>query len=241
LSERVAERAKALENARKKTISLAYSPQLNSNWLAAICGLIFSSKPQIDLKLVSAHTEDQIPALLDGSVQLGLVTLPVRNESLVVRPLFREPLIVAVSESHRLSDKADLHIHRLMGMPLIVVARRVARGFHDHIHAVLTQHGCKPGVIQEVTADAEALLMAARGIGAALVSASAVPSDHRGIACYRLRESVLVQETGVAFRRSVRSPLVRTFITVLEQLAAQIPDGSSPSPTPADPQQLTLF
>lgn len=244
LSERVAERAKALENAKKKTVSIAYSPRVSLRLLSIICGLLLSRKPEINVKLVSAHTHDQIQALLEGSIQVGLLTLPVKNESLVVKPLLREPLVIVVSESHRLSAKAELNANELNGIPLITVSRQAAPAFHDHVNLIFKRFGYKPTVVQEVTAEAEALVMAAEGIGVALVRASAIPPGRRGIACCRFREPALVQETGIAYRRSTRSNQIQTFISVLEKSVEQITDDFRDLrdwPADADPRQLRLF
>lgn len=49
--------------------------------------------PGIDLRVITGNTLDMIPGLLDGSVDLGLLTAPVRDRHLRSRFFFRDRLV----------------------------------------------------------------------------------------------------------------------------------------------------
>ena len=49
--------------------------------------------PAIDLSVITGNTVDMIPGLLDGSIDLGLLTAPVRDKHLRSRFFFRDRLV----------------------------------------------------------------------------------------------------------------------------------------------------
>ena len=49
--------------------------------------------PGIDLRIITGNTADLIPGVLDGSIDLGLLTAPVRHRHLRTRFFFRDRLV----------------------------------------------------------------------------------------------------------------------------------------------------
>jgi DNA-binding transcriptional LysR family regulator len=49
--------------------------------------------PGIDLRVLTGNTQDMIPGLLDGSIDLGLLTAPIRDPHLQSRFFFRDRLV----------------------------------------------------------------------------------------------------------------------------------------------------
>ena len=112
-SERAVHLARAANVTDNALISVGYSPRMNLRILSIVRSLSLWHRPEFKLTLVSSYTHDQVGALLQGTIQAGLVTLPVRNESLVVKSLIREPLAVVLSDSHPLAARADLRSQRI--------------------------------------------------------------------------------------------------------------------------------
>ncbi len=104
-SERAVQLAKATSVSENRAVSVGYSPRMNLRILSIVRSLSISSRPGFKLAFVSSHTHDQVQALLQGTIHVGLLTLPVRNESLVVKPLVREPLAVVVGTVARLAGR----------------------------------------------------------------------------------------------------------------------------------------
>ena len=88
--------------------------------------------------------------------------------------------------------------------------------------------------------------MVSEGLGIAIMKIPAIPSERRGLAYCRLRDSSLIEETGIAYRRDNRSAKVRGFIGLVRgrvgDLAGdlQFQDGFTSKEKP-DSRQLTLF
>lgn len=66
--------------------------------------------PDVDLHLREGTTTDLIDQLLEGMIDLAILSLPVQGAGLIMRELFRDPLFLAVPDHHPLaaSDKVQL-------------------------------------------------------------------------------------------------------------------------------------
>ena len=62
--------------------------------------------PGIDLSVMTGNTVDMIPGLLDGSIDLGLLTAPVRDKHLRSRFFFRDRLVCITPPGQAPSAKA---------------------------------------------------------------------------------------------------------------------------------------
>ena len=244
-AERGVELAKRGSISKDRLVSIGYSPRMNLRLLSIVRNLSISERPEFKLALISLHTGDQVQALLHGSLHAGLVTLPIRNESLVVKLLVREALAVVMPESHPLTLRTEMKARELNGQPVIAIPRQLSPGFHDRLHSLFKRVGYRQNVVQEVTTEAEALYMVREGLGIAFMKISAIPRECPGIAYRRLRESALIEETGIAYRRDNRSENIRGFIGFLQgrlrDLAGDVLAESVPGQQDSGPTQLSLF
>jgi DNA-binding transcriptional LysR family regulator len=227
-------------------VSIGYSPRINLRLLSIVRNLSISERPEFKLAFISLHTGDQVQALLHGSVHAGLVTLPIKNESLVVKHLVRESLAVVMPESHPLTLKTELKARELNGQPVISIPRQLSPGFHDRLHTLFKRVGYKPNVVQEITTEEEALYMVREGMGIAFMKISAIPGGCPGIAYRRLRESSLIEETGIAYRRDNRSENIGRFIDFLQGRLRDLAndamgEGTQGVQQHSDQRQLSLF
>lgn len=245
-SERAAHVAKTSGRSENELVSIGYSPHINLRLLSIVRSISSSCQPEFKLALLSSHTQDQVRALMEGTIQAGLVTLPVRNESLVVKSLLREPLAVVVPDTHPLAAKRDLPARELNGFPVISIPREINPSFYDHLHRIFSRLGYKPNVVQEVTTEAEALYMVAEGVGMAIMKRSRIPPECHGIVSRTLQEPSLAEETGIACRRGSHSARLQDFITLFSRAVQRRTDSPPFDPTGhserfCDPRQMRLF
>ena len=77
---------------------------------------------------------DGSPAILDavreGRLDFGVVGLPGDTTGLVVRAMFREPLLAALPQSHPAARKRAVHLRDLAGLPFFWMARSSNPAFH---------------------------------------------------------------------------------------------------------------
>jgi DNA-binding transcriptional LysR family regulator len=141
----------------------------------------------------------------------------LRNEFLVFKSLVREPLGVVFPTCHPLAVGGDVDAKELNGLPVVLTQRELDLSFHDHLHRLFRKAGYTPNVIQEVMTEAEALYMVSMGLGITFMKIPSIPPEGRGISYRKLRDSSLVEETGIAYRRSKCPEKTELFIRLLRQ------------------------
>jgi DNA-binding transcriptional LysR family regulator len=102
-AERAVHRARAANGGKNGSLAIGYSPRINLQLLSVIRELSAVQRPAANLTFVSLHTTDQLHALHEGTIQIGLVTLPLRDEFLILKSLVREPLGIVFPSCHRLA------------------------------------------------------------------------------------------------------------------------------------------
>ena len=89
--------------------------------------------PEVELQLREATTDDLLQQVLDGALDLAVVSVPVAEPGLVMSELFREPLCLAVPDGHELVSAERVHLRRLTNERLLIL-----KGGHCLREEVLT-------------------------------------------------------------------------------------------------------
>ena len=77
--------------------------------------------PEIKLQLRESTTEELLQQVLDGTLDLAVVSLPVAETGVVMSELFQEPLCVAVPEGHELATQEKVQLRRLTNERLLIL------------------------------------------------------------------------------------------------------------------------
>jgi len=78
------------------------------SWLPGAMESFQSRYPAVDVQVVVEATREPLPALLDGRIDVGIVSSPVRNSALAHETLFHDELVAVLSASHPLRRKPFL-------------------------------------------------------------------------------------------------------------------------------------
>ncbi|MCM5664294.1 LysR family transcriptional regulator [Galbibacter mesophilus] len=66
--------------------------------------------PKVNLKIEEQNTETLIEKLEDGHLDAAIAATPLENENIIERPLYYEPFVAYIPESHRLSSLKKVNI-----------------------------------------------------------------------------------------------------------------------------------
>jgi DNA-binding transcriptional LysR family regulator len=227
-----------------KELTIGYSPRINFRLLTIIRELAQTQIPALRVSFVSSHAPEQLEALCQGYIHIALVTLPFRHEAVVTRLLIREPLTVALHPAHRLSAKSHLKARELNPVPVITLPRHFHPAFHDHLLRLFKKEGFTPNVAQLVTTEAESLFMVAEGLGVSILHPTLASLVRPGIVFRRFRESTLVQETAIAYRREGLGEDARALVGLIRKTLANTSQSSLgllEIGSQTEPRQLKLF
>lgn len=75
----------------------------------------------VDLHVREGTTAELVQQVLDGMMDLAVVSLPVEGAGLVMKELFRDPLFLAVPEGHPLCGSAKAHLRQISQERLLIL------------------------------------------------------------------------------------------------------------------------
>ena len=131
--------------------------------------------PKIDLHVVSGPTQSTVERLLEGELDLGLLTLPVVHARLRIVPLGRDELVAIVAPIHRWSERKRVEPEDFAEQPLLIYERR-SQTFRL-IERVLLEAGVFPKVAMEMDHLEAVIAMVRDGLGVAIVPRWAISDE----------------------------------------------------------------
>ncbi|MFC8870843.1 LysR substrate-binding domain-containing protein [Streptomyces sp. NPDC057148] len=138
--------------------------------------------PDADIVLREMVTRDQLEAIAEGALDLGMVRPAATGAELSSRPAAREALLAALPVGHRLAEQSeDLHITDFDGQELLMYAPVEARYFHELLISVFRAAGVVPEFTHYLTQVHSILAMVNAGWGAALVPETAAQARFPGV------------------------------------------------------------
>lgn len=215
-----------LADLRRGRLAIGATPSLTITLLPPALASFHAAFPGIELVLHEAGSRDLVAELEQGALDVALVILPVRHETLETSPLLREELVVAVPRDHPLASRKTVPIAELRGVPLVMF--RDGYDLRAATVAACRRAGFEPVFALEGGEMDGVLRFAAAGIGIAVVPSLVI--DPAGpLRAIRLAEP-LTRTIGFANRRDRRlSRAGREFVdTVRGLLRAR--DGLRPRP-----------
>ena len=135
-------------------------------------------RPEVVVRLLVSNTEGIIRMVEDNEVDLGIVEAPVDNQSLAVRLLRRDNLVVVVRPGHPLAERTEVRVEEILEYPFI--AREEGSGTRDVIAGSLTEAGITPDDLDVVVelGSPEAIKGAvAAGLGITVISVATLANE----------------------------------------------------------------
>ncbi len=179
--------------------------------------------PEVEIELHELKTAELVTALLERRVQVGFVRMPVKHAALHVRPILREPLLVALPEHHALARKPRVAFRDLASESFLLPPRALAAAFHDQVVNLCHRAGFTPRLGAEASQLQTILNLVAAGMGITLVPESVRNFGSRGVVFKRLPEPAPMIEVAVAWRRDEISEVLAAFLRVVREVARQRP------------------
>ncbi|MET0378226.1 MAG: LysR substrate-binding domain-containing protein [Spongiibacteraceae bacterium] len=139
--------------------------------------------PDAEVTLHEMPTQMQIQALLDGSLDLGLVySHRTQGLALQTRVIARYGMQAAIPESWPLAQKERLHMSDLKDVPMILVPYEDRSDLRAIFFAECQRHGFEPLVRHEVTRGRTVLGLVSAGQGMALGGDAEARQGYPGVA-----------------------------------------------------------
>lgn len=193
------------------SLSLGFTGSATYDLMPNLVRAYRERNPQVELSLRSEMlTPDQVQALLDGTLSVGLLRPPVRADGIVVEHLRNEPLVVVLPVQHRMATRTAIDLRDLADEPFI--GYRALSTMSDTLHACCEQAGFRPAVQQHVAETSTLVALVAAGLGVALAPESVRHLRMNGVTYRPLRTPKATVPLALAYRSDSVGPLIRRYL-----------------------------
>jgi DNA-binding transcriptional LysR family regulator len=214
-----------LRSGRTRALRIGLPPGVSKGLLPGLLAPLRAREPDARIEVCELTTPEQVAALRDGSLDLGIVREPVEDHGLARRTLLVEPLGVSLPEGHPLARRDSLTLAELAGELFVCFPRAWAPALHAVVVDALRETGTDAR-FQDSSSASNTESIVAAGLGLTL-SAPPWLEDAEGIVWRPLSDVRIEIRTAAAWRSGDRSPL-------LGALVAALPGGDlEPGPTAA--------
>ena len=142
------------------------------HWLPSMLKLFHQKYPRTEVQIMVEATRRPIEALLDGKLDLAIVSAPVRNSKLIYKPLFQDELVAIMKPEHPLASRPFLKAQDFADEHLIVYA--MPREENMIFQKFLMPAGIVPRRVSQVQLTEAIIEMVRAGLGISVMARWAV-------------------------------------------------------------------
>ena len=137
-----------LTSGRKGNICIGIPPMVETSFFAIAIGEYKKKYPNIVIDLAEVGSKAVEEMVEDGSLDIGVVVLPVKNKvNFSMFAFVKDPIWLIVHPEHRLAGRAVVSITDLEEEPIVMFRKDFA--LHDHIVEKCREYGFVPKVLCE--------------------------------------------------------------------------------------------
>jgi LysR family transcriptional regulator for metE and metH len=212
---RAEEDVRHIASDRKGVLRISTQCYTCYNWLPDLLVEFNESHPGVEVDIVVEATRQPIQALLDGKLDVAIVSRKARDRRLLFKPLFKDELMVIVSPQHRLARKSFVKAEDLMNERLIIHGTP-----HENMvfQNLLFPSGVAPKHVSQVQLTEAIIEMVKAGLGVGLMATWAVREQvEAGSLCaLRLTSRGFQRQWSAAFlNRRVQPQYLLAFIDLV--------------------------
>jgi DNA-binding transcriptional LysR family regulator len=190
-------------------IAIGFTGSATYDLLPSLVRVLRADLPGIELDIRGEMlTPNQVTALLDGTLDLGLLRPPVRTAEVEVHVLRREPLIAVLPEHHPLAGRDRVALSDLRDDPFIGYPSHNRSVVYEAVVDACQRAGFFPRTVHEVGETSTLVSFVAAGLGVALVPASVQHLRITGATYLPLAGTTREVELALATRAGETSPHV---------------------------------
>lgn len=176
--------------------------------------------PLVEIKLHSQATVEQLQALHERQIDVGLLHPPLQDVSLKLEIIQREPLVVVLPAEHPLASQESILMEQLREEAFVLYPRAWNPGTFDQIASLCRDAGFTMRAGQEAVGMQSITSLVAAGFGISIVPISTQLLRSAGVVYRSLQGVAPTMDLAVAWRHDALSPVVHNFVAVAREFAS---------------------
>lgn len=199
------------------TLSVGFIPTIAQFILPRLVRRFQQTFPQAFLTVHEDFTENLVADLVDGKLDVSIVSLPIHNRLVETRELLTEPLLVAFPRRYEQASRTSILVKELAEFPFIALSEVHCLGeqvqdfcYQQQVDLQIVCHTAQLSTVQSCVA---------LGLGVSLVPQALALSDPSEEIIYRPVGDVVPRRKIAAATRAGRKPslLAREFIRMVQE------------------------
>jgi LysR family transcriptional regulator, hydrogen peroxide-inducible genes activator len=184
-------------------LKVALIPTIGPYLLPRVMQKLRKALPQLGLMLYEYQTEDLLKRLKEGEIDLGILALPIEQDGLECRRLYREEFTVALPSDNPLAQKPSIKISDLKGQTLLLLED--GHCLRDQALEVCSRIDVREAEDFRATSLETLRHMVVAGLGVTLMPELAVESpfgSQRGLVIRQFTKPAPARTVGAVWRKS---------------------------------------
>ncbi|MBA2947782.1 LysR substrate-binding domain-containing protein [Streptomyces himalayensis] len=213
-SENAALAVRQVSTGEAGSITIGFTAASAHSMLGTLLRTAREAVPLAEIVLREMVTRDQLAALADNSLDLGLIRPSVTGPDLRTRPAVREQLLAALPAGHALTAREGaLRIADFHGQELLMYSPTEARYFHELLISIFRTAHVTPVYSQYLSQVHSILALVNWGLGVALVPEAAAQLRYADIV-FKPVELPIPEpvELDLVWRRNNDNPALHTLL-----------------------------
>jgi LysR family hydrogen peroxide-inducible transcriptional activator len=203
-------------------LKMALIPTIGPYLLPRVMQKIRRAAPQLGLMLYEYQTENLLKRLREGEIDVGIVALPVDQDGLESRRLYREEFTVALPNDNPLAQKSSIKVADLKGQTLLLLED--GHCLRDQALEVCSRVDVREAEDFRATSLETLRHMVVAGLGVTLMPELAVESPfgaQRGLIIREFSKPAPSRTVGAIWRKSsTRGPAIQAVCEVIGAVMA---------------------
>jgi LysR family hydrogen peroxide-inducible transcriptional activator len=213
-------RVAELQDEDQGTVHVGAIPTIAPYFLPQLVASFQQRFPKAAVFLQEDFTESTIEHCLRGTLDVGILALPVESEHLHAEALFEEELLLALPANHPLTKKRRVSVEDITGEAFILVNEMHCLG--QQIVAFCNRESCTPRVVCRSSQVLTVQELVAVGQGVSLLPTMACQNDRHSNRVYRHLSGRAPKRTiGMIWHKQrYQRPLVKKFVELIRAALA---------------------
>ena len=195
-----------LERGEAGELIVGASPAISTYVLPAALRAFSRTRPAVELRVRTGHSEDVLALVSDGEVEIGLAR-QLSHEGIDQLHLYDDELVLITRADHPLAERSTIVIMDLAQEQLILFDR--SSSYHELTGALFRRAGVTPRAVMELDNIDATKKMVAQGLGVAFLPRAAVDDELATgtLATTAISDAEPLRRPIVAMTRSGSGPL----------------------------------
>ena len=186
--------------------------------LPAILKAFRECYPLVETKLQNLVTTEQVQALHEGQIQVGILHPPILDASLNLEIICREPLVVVLPADHALARQENIAPAQLREETFVMYPRTWNPGLFDQIINLCQHAGFSMRLGQEALGWESIISLVAADFGLSIVPVSSQLLRNVGVAYRPLQGVTPTFDLALAWLSGNDSPLLHNFLQIARKI-----------------------